>query len=242
MKSRTFWQHRVQCRRNLLIMTNHAYNVHEYKLVAVVDQYIYKKSTLLKKNTLKMFYWPLWKGNCAIVVASGVNHSKSMWCWTECWVTVYCVWLNLRWVPIFVVFVEGPIHNLFREIRCVRILNPTNVWFFFNPRKVVPTKKKVIHSNRWNVFFEIVCTHAQKMTTARDIIFIEEKRNKYNYPTCECGKRSYFCNICRIYTNIVMDPARVNTVRKCCFIQWFSRQRVWTAYQAVPFVKMHTRI
>ena len=66
----------------------------------------------------------------------------------------YCGWLKFRGVPIFVVFVEGPIHEfqypwngnflyeLWKKILWPQILNPTNVSFFFNPRKLVPTKMK----------------------------------------------------------------------------------------------------
>ena len=64
----------------------------------------------------------------------------------------YCGWLNFRGVPIFMVFVEGPIHKfqypqnfqyeLWRKILWLRILNPMNVSFSFNPRKLVPTKIK----------------------------------------------------------------------------------------------------
>ena len=66
----------------------------------------------------------------------------------------YCGWLNFRGVPIFVVFVESPIHEfqyprignflheLWRKILWPRILNPTNVSILFNLRKLVPTKIK----------------------------------------------------------------------------------------------------
>ena len=66
----------------------------------------------------------------------------------------YCGWLNFRGVPIFVVFVEGAIHEFQyqrisdflyekrRKILWSRILNPRNVSFLFNPRKLVPTKIK----------------------------------------------------------------------------------------------------
>ena len=66
----------------------------------------------------------------------------------------YCGWLNFCGVQIFVAFLEGPIHEfqcqrnsdsyyeLWRKILWPRILNPTNVWFFFNTRKLVPTKIK----------------------------------------------------------------------------------------------------
>ena len=66
----------------------------------------------------------------------------------------YCEWLIFRGVPIFVVFVEGPIHEfqypwisdslyeLWRKILWPRIMNPTNVSFSVNPQKLVPTKLK----------------------------------------------------------------------------------------------------
>ena len=84
----------------------------------------------------------------------------------EGWCTLkgYCGWLNFRWIPIFMVFVEGPIHEfqypwisyflceLWRKILMPRILNPTNMSFLFNPRKLEPTKTKpstVLNSMRW---------------------------------------------------------------------------------------------
>ena len=66
----------------------------------------------------------------------------------------YCGWLKFCGVPIFVVFVEGPFHEfqyprksnfqyeLLKKILWPQILNPTNVSFLFNPRKLVPTKIK----------------------------------------------------------------------------------------------------
>ena len=74
----------------------------------------------------------------------------------EFWVVYgqYYGWFNFRWVLIFVVFAEGPIYEfqyprisdflyeLRRKILWPWILNPTNVWFLFNPRKLVPTKIK----------------------------------------------------------------------------------------------------
>ena len=66
----------------------------------------------------------------------------------------YCGWLKFRGVPIFMVFVEGPIHEfqyqrngnilyeLWKKILWRRILNPKNVSFLFNPRKLVHTKIK----------------------------------------------------------------------------------------------------
>ena len=68
----------------------------------------------------------------------------------------YCRWLNFRGAPIFVVFVEGPIHEfeypwisdfqyeLWRKILWPWILNLTNVSFSFNPRKLVPTKTSIL--------------------------------------------------------------------------------------------------
>ena len=69
-------------------------------------------------------------------------------------IKLYSGWLKFRGVPIFVVFMEGPIHEfkyprnfnflyeLLNKILWPRILNPTNVLFLFNPRKLVPTKIK----------------------------------------------------------------------------------------------------
>ena len=76
------------------------------------------------------------------------------------WSNTHCGWLNFRGVPIFVVFVEGPVHEfkyprnsdflyeLWRKILWPRISNPMNVWFLFNPRKLVPTniKPSTVHS------------------------------------------------------------------------------------------------
>ena len=65
-----------------------------------------------------------------------------------------CGWLNFRGVPIFVVFLESLInefqyprndvllYELWRKKLWPWILNPTNVWFLFNPRKLEPTKIK----------------------------------------------------------------------------------------------------
>ena len=76
------------------------------------------------------------------------------WSYMKSVLIYYCGWLNFRGVPIFVVFVEGPSHEfqnprisdflyeLWRKILWPRILNPTNVSFSFNPRKLVPTKIK----------------------------------------------------------------------------------------------------
>ena len=59
--------------------------------------------------------------------------------------TVYCGWLKFRGVPIFVIFVEGPVHEFqcprnsnflyefWKKTLWPRILNPTNVSFLFNP-------------------------------------------------------------------------------------------------------------
>ena len=59
----------------------------------------------------------------------------------------YCGWLNFRWVPIFMVFVEGPNHEfqcqrisdflneLWRKILWPQILNHMNVSILFNPQK-----------------------------------------------------------------------------------------------------------
>ena len=70
------------------------------------------------------------------------------------YVHCYCGWLNFRGVPIFVVFVEGSTHEfqyprngdflyeLWREILCPRILNPSSERVLSNPRKLVPTKIK----------------------------------------------------------------------------------------------------
>ena len=67
---------------------------------------------------------------------------------------IYSGWLNFRGVLIFVVFVEGSIHEfqyprncnflyeLWRKIPYPRILNPLNGWILSNPRKLVPTKIK----------------------------------------------------------------------------------------------------
>ena len=65
--------------------------------------------------------------------------------------SIYCQWLNFHEVPIFVVFVEGPIHKkfqyprignflyeLWRKILWPRILNP----IIFNPWKLIPMKIK----------------------------------------------------------------------------------------------------
>ena len=66
----------------------------------------------------------------------------------------YCWWLKFRGVPIFMVFVEGPIYEfqyprksnflyeLWKKLLWPRMLNPSNVSFLFNPRKLVPTKIK----------------------------------------------------------------------------------------------------
>ena len=67
---------------------------------------------------------------------------------------LYCEWFNFRGVPIFVVFVKGLIRKiqyplssdflfeLLRKILWPQISNPTNVWFLFNPWKLVPTNIK----------------------------------------------------------------------------------------------------
>ena len=74
--------------------------------------------------------------------------------WSKICYGTYCGWHYFRWVPIFVVFVEGLIHKiqyprisdflyeLWRNILRQRISNSTNVSFLFHPRKLVPTKIK----------------------------------------------------------------------------------------------------
>ena len=69
-------------------------------------------------------------------------------------VNKYCEWLTFRGVLIFVVFVEGPIHefqyprngnflyHLWKKMLWPRNLNPTNASILFNPRKLVPMKIK----------------------------------------------------------------------------------------------------
>ena len=78
-----------------------------------------------------------------------------------------CGWLNFRAVPIFVVFMEGTIHELqfprisdflhelWRKILWSRILNPMNVSFSLNQRKLVPTKIKpsTVCSTCWDQSF-----------------------------------------------------------------------------------------
>ena len=66
----------------------------------------------------------------------------------------YCGWLIFRGVLIFVVFVEGTIHEfqcpgncnilheLWKKILWPWILNPANVSFVFNPQKLLPMKIK----------------------------------------------------------------------------------------------------
>ena len=66
----------------------------------------------------------------------------------------YCGWLNFHGVPIFIVFAKGPIqefqcpwnsnflYELWRKILLPHILNPTNMSFLFNARKLVPTNIK----------------------------------------------------------------------------------------------------
>ena len=62
---------------------------------------------------------------------------------------LYCGWLKFRGVPIFMVFVEGQIHEfqyprngnfLYELWKWPQVLSSTNVSFLFNPRKLVPTK------------------------------------------------------------------------------------------------------
>ena len=66
---------------------------------------------------------------------------------------IYYGWLKFRWVPIFVVFLEGPIHELQYQRNSEFLMNyeqntvttnfePHDVSFLFNPRKLIPTKIK----------------------------------------------------------------------------------------------------
>ena len=87
--------------------------------------------------------------NVVVILSYGMSHSYNKGVYM-----VYCGWLKFRGVPIFVVFVEGPNHEfqyprngnflyeLWKKILWPQILNPTNVSFLFNPRKLVPTKIK----------------------------------------------------------------------------------------------------
>ena len=64
------------------------------------------------------------------------------------------IFVGYQFFAFFMVFLVGPIHEcqcprindflyeLWRKIRWPQILNPTNVSFSFNPRKLVPTKIK----------------------------------------------------------------------------------------------------
>ena len=89
-----------------------------------------------------------------------------VWCFTDWanrawWKLYYCGWLQFRGIQIVVVSVEGTIHEfqypwngnylykLRKKILWPRILNPTNVSFLFNPRKVVPTQIKPSKIFKW---------------------------------------------------------------------------------------------
>ena len=90
-------------------------------------------------------------------------------------VTKYCGLRNFRGVPIFVVFVEGAIHEFqyqrisdflyekWRKILWSRILNPTNVSFSFNPRKLVPTKIKPSTVIKVHLNMKLDLTETQKL-------------------------------------------------------------------------------
>ena len=76
-----------------------------------------------------------------------------------------CEWFNFRGVPIFVVFVEGPIYEfkyprnseflyeLWRKILWQRILNPTNA-SFFQSTKIITSENKAIHNKTYNVLHD----------------------------------------------------------------------------------------
>ena len=118
----------------------------------------------------------------------------------------YCGWLKFRWVPIFVVFVEGPNHEfqyprngnflyeLWKKILWPRILNPTNVSFLFNPRKLVPTKIKPStvyiswfeYQQRtiWNINFILttfLCNSENKMSSPSHTWICLQKINWLSY-------------------------------------------------------------
>ena len=79
---------------------------------------------------------------------------------------IYCGWLKFHGVTIFVVFVEGLIHKfqysrngnflyeLWKKILWPRILNPTNVSFFINLRKLVLMKIKPSTVCNWDYDLE----------------------------------------------------------------------------------------
>ena len=66
---------------------------------------------------------------------------------------IYCEWVHFHGVPIFVVFMEGLIHNfqfsqndnflydLWKKILSPRVFIPTNWWFLLNAWKLVSMKK-----------------------------------------------------------------------------------------------------
>ena len=69
------------------------------------------------------------------------------------YISIYCGWLKFRGVPIFVVLwrvqsTNSKTHEMvtfymnYERKHWPRILNPTNVSFLFNPRKLVLTKIK----------------------------------------------------------------------------------------------------
>ena len=83
-------------------------------------------------------FWKFWKflvAHCYNQYQSNTENFKDMLGLN------YCEWLIFRWVQIFVVFVDGPIHEiwcpqksdfmykLWKKMLWPRILNPTNIWF-----------------------------------------------------------------------------------------------------------------
>ena len=70
----------------------------------------------------------------------------------------YCGWLNFRGVPIFVVFVEGPVHEfqcqrkshflyeLWRKILWLTNFEPRQCLIFLQSTKIGTHKNKAIHS------------------------------------------------------------------------------------------------
>ena len=106
----------------------------------------------------------------------GLNRGKYLWSsgFVNTWIflikdrgILHCEWLNFSGVPIFLVFVEGLIHEfqcppindflyeLWRKVLWPQILNPTNVSFSFNPWKLVPTKIKPSKFMDIDFFFSI---------------------------------------------------------------------------------------
>ena len=124
------------------------------QLVIMVSLYKYRETRMSRKPWRLVAYILVSLSKLLFKSPQNIRWMPSILVWCTYKHKIYCGWLNFHGVPIFVVFIEGPVqefryprisnfqYELWRKILCPRILNPTNVLFSFNPWKLVPTKTK----------------------------------------------------------------------------------------------------